>query len=117
MTHKRVSSTSGLSKKKAKRTNHVERQKEDTVPVKKTEASMSETEDILREMLNAFDEQIQQKEECLTSIQKILQDSSVDQAAENFMRFAMNYVEEKRNRSLELVYEINGALRRIAETD
>ncbi|KAL1416179.1 hypothetical protein MTO96_006444 [Rhipicephalus appendiculatus] len=116
MAHKRVNTTSDPPNKKAKRTNNVERHEEDTVPIKKTDASLSEPENILREILNAFSEEIEREEACLTNIQDTL-DSCVDRDAENFLWTVINYVEEKRNSALALVSEISGALQRIAEID
>ncbi|XP_075750432.1 uncharacterized protein LOC142817251 isoform X1 [Rhipicephalus microplus] len=113
---KRANSTSDPSNKKAKRTNYVEHQEKDTVPTKKTDASMTEPAKILREMLNAYEEQIQRDGACLNQFQETL-DSCVDQEAETFLWTGINYVEEKRNAASKIVSEINGALQRIAEID
>ncbi|XP_075750433.1 uncharacterized protein LOC142817251 isoform X2 [Rhipicephalus microplus] len=69
---KRANSTSDPSNKKAKRTNYVEHQEKDTVPTKKTDASMTEPAKILREMLNAYEEQIQRDGACLNQFQETL---------------------------------------------
>ncbi|KAH6927465.1 hypothetical protein HPB50_004296 [Hyalomma asiaticum] len=120
MARKRVKSVPEVSNKKVECTNDdVELQEKDMVLEEESDASMSAPEHVLDDILYVLSEKIQQTEECLVNVEDTLDRNiyGFGPAAEEFLLTAKTFLEEKMNTSLELVCEVNGALRDIAEVN
>lgn len=120
MARKRANSPPEVLNKKEKCTNDdVERKEKDMVLEEESDASMSAPEHVLNDILYVLSEKIQQTEECLVNVEETLDRNiyGFGQAAEDFLLTAKTFLEEKMNTSLELVCEVNGALRDIAEVN